>query len=170
MKLYLIYKVKEPSLPYAYTVQKQTVEGFLSQRNPSCFTVKAKKFLTETERTLYIQQNMQFIKQRYLIQIPYENEKGDIVDLWVTYEEDDKIVDAIERIQKDVEKIEKVLRKYPLCDKYENSIRRMIIDSDGQGNLLIDTLQLFIDIFKDTFFLEHTKEDDEFPTLDLEEF
>lgn len=168
-KLYLLYRVKEPTLPYAYSRDKKVIEGFLSQRNPSCFLRKTKKFETETEFFLYSNQHLQFLKQRLIGSFPYENEQGEVTELYATYEEDDKITEAIERMERDIECIEKTLRKYPLQRKYRNAVRRLIEVDDGDGHLQVDTLQLFIDLFKETFFQTHTKEEDEFPVCPLDE-
>lgn len=144
MKTWILYLKKDKSL-YAFTATKKLLYKFLEQRNPKCFIVKEFN-LTDHEFGIlsYAHKNAQ------LVEDVFEGENG-VVTLVVTWYEINDLETELESIDRYVEEIERIFRLYPLKRKYQKAIRHLTTTDDGKGNLIINTLSLFIDLHIDTF-------------------
>ena len=151
--IYVFY-LKKTKEVYAFTLSKELKDNFLSQRNPNCFIAKKQKMYTPV-----MQAFMQTHKDCMLGDFPYESDSG-VSNITATYKEEFLLTQEVDEMEKDVEKIEKIFRKYPLKEKYQKSIERLIQIDDGDGNLTINTLSLFVDLHRNTFIEEEEPENE----------
>jgi hypothetical protein len=114
-----------------------------------CFIYQKKK-VSDIEGRAFMSYN----KSKMLGKFPLETKGVPVIDFAETYDEDVRLSVEIENIEKMVEEIEKVFRKYPVKKKYMESITRLTTIDDGENHLVIDTLSLFIDLNKKTFIEE----------------
>jgi len=147
MKFHLFY-LKQTNQLYAFTSVKAYAKLFLSQRNPECFKVKIIKLSGEDEKIF-----MYTHRLKQLSKFPFQTgvSTSEYAELIATPEEDNKISDIIEVMEKQALAIHDILKKVPVKNKYKESILNLVCIYDNDGNILLDVLSLFIDTFKDTF-------------------
>lgn len=145
-----MFYLKKSRQLYAYTINKEYAKRFMAERNPKCI-IHTTEHLNSKEVKAFYSANT----QKQLICVPYDT-IGSTVELVCTYTEDYRVTEEVEQIQREVEIIERILRTWPLKKKYDKAIRRLIEIDDGEGNLVLDCLDIFIRVNKDTFYENST--------------
>lgn len=144
MKVYLLYLKSDKSL-YAFTATKEYFKLFLEQRNPKCFIISKHKMTdSEFSHFSYSHKNCQIVKD------VFEDGKN-TTELMITISESSELESELDRIDSMYESIVHIFTKYPLLKKYQKAIKHLTTIEDKDGNLLINTLSLFVDLNRETF-------------------
>lgn len=155
-KVYLFYIKKTKEL-YAYTLDKELKNIFLSQRNPNVFKVITEELEdVEYQAFSYKEKSSKLIKD-YL----YDGEKD--YEIVTTVRESDILSDSCSEVQTNLENLRKELQAVPWNKNYLNTIIELTElityrDKNNPNILPINTFRLFYHLFKTTFYQSNNQE------------
>jgi hypothetical protein len=153
IKFILIYYKKDQNNLYAWTLEKEKMKSFLSQRCKDCFIIKKKK-LDSTLSAVFMNRNY----NKKLVDIPlYNGEK--YVTIIGTYDEENQMQDAADNIFSQMTAIKQFLHMFPLKNKYMEVIDKLctISKKDEESDteyMQINLFDLFLFLHRGTFTLE----------------
>lgn len=153
-KVYLFYLISTGEL-YAFTINKNYKDKFLSQRNPKCFKLKRMKMSTIQYKVFSNKYNLKMMEE-----IPLNSSLEDYLMIVSTREEEYKMMEEGNRIDIIMETASKVLTnienikpKYKKSIEYISNTTYLKSKNDGTKDLLsrINLLFLFSKLFRNTF-------------------
>jgi hypothetical protein len=154
MKAYLFYLKKTEEL-YAWTLDKDTKNDFLAERNPKCFIEK-----TISDDSFIIREFM-YKNYELMIQRDYLYDGKVTISVLCTIYESNAISESCEAMTRDVMEIinKNNVNAYNLKDKY----RKVISDAcdifryekdSSTPTLNVDTYAIFYYLFKNTLIIQ----------------
>ena len=147
MKVTLYYFQKDL---YAFTTNKDYVEKFDTQRCLQVFHKKEIK-MKETEYRKF----MAFNSKKMLIEVPLETTQNVILNLVVTYQEDDKVSEYISNLQREAFDMKLKMLNFKFSDTLKSEFLNML-NLDYKGEFDLDVYEIFMSLFKFTFIKNET--------------
>ena len=152
MKVFMYYLDGEL---YAFTTDKGLRDKFEKERSMKVLHKKEKKM-----DRVELGEFMNAYKNKMLVNSPYETVHNVIVTLAVTYEEDEKFSNHIDKIYNLSEFLERRIKRFTFNEKTEKKLTEMILISDkDRESLNIDCFELFFQLFKHTFLKNENPND-----------
>ena len=149
IKFYLIYYKKHQNNLYAWTLEKEKVNRFLTERCKDCFYIKKKK-MDGTLSSVFMSQHPNL----KLVDVPLFDGK-EYITIIGTNAEDNAMQDAADNIIYDIYGIKSFIHGLPFKDKYFSVIDKLCEiskkDDDGDEYMQLNLFDLFINIHKETF-------------------
>ena len=147
MKVTLYYFQKDL---YAFTTNKDYVEKFDTQR---CLQVFHKKEIKMKEKEY--RKCMAFNSKKMLIEVPLETTQNVILNLVVTYQEDDKVSEYISNLQREAFDMKLKMLNFKFSDTLKSEFLNML-NPDYKGEFDLDVYEIFMSLFKFTFIKNET--------------
>ena len=152
MKVFMYYLDGEL---YAFTTNKDLRDKFEKERSMHVLHKKEKKM-----DRVELGEFMNAYKNKMLVNSPYETVHNVIVNLVVTYEEDEKFSDHIDKLYTLSEGLERRITNFKFNEKTEKKLKEMVRIADrDRDSLNIDCFELFFQLFKNTFLKNETYDD-----------
>lgn len=144
MKVFMYYLDGEL---YAFTTNKDLRDKFEKERSMQVLHKKEKKM-----DRVELGEFMNAYKNKMLVSSPYETVHNVIVNLVVTYEEDEKFSNHIDKLYTLSDGLERRIANFKFNEKTEKKLKEMIRIADrDRDSLNIDCFELFFQLFKHTF-------------------
>lgn len=149
MKVY-IFKLKNESNIYAYSINKEYVDIFISQRNMKLFKYQ----IIDLDKYDFMIFSNKMNNQKLLKDFLYDGEND--IEIVATTEESSKLSDSCQYIQDICDFVKHHIHEYNLKNKYLKSILKItdkiILEEENKPVMLnINTFKLFYYLFRNTF-------------------
>ena len=152
MKVFMYYLDGEL---YAFTTNKGLRDKFEKERSMKVLHKKEKKM-----DRVELGEFMNTYKNKMLVSSPYETVHNVIVNLVVTYEEDEKFSNHIDKLYTLSEGLERKITNFQFNKNIEKKFLEMIaISNKDRDSLNIDCFELFFQLFKHTFLKNENPND-----------
>ena len=149
MKVYLFYLKEDPRELYAFTLDKEYKNRFMSERNMNLFYMK-KEHMEKNICMVFMNKN----KSKQIVRDVLNDGKTDY-EILCTVEESTKLSESCEYIEFTCGAIKELIHNYSLKKKYLKSILALtdvIKNQNTNPTLQINTFKLFYELFKNTFY------------------